>query len=245
MKELPEPLRLRLKIAKTGKMRFLSHAEFSRTIILAARRSGLPLVFSGRDKRRVKLSLSPPLPMGMTSEGELVDLMLSSYVPAAEAAEMLERSLHEGLEVAEARLIGGGAKPVGKLIDTASYHVVLPEGAGKPEAWEKAVEEFLAKEVVEFERVQPRRTRVLDIRPGVHRLEAGSADGSTVALDMVVKDGVGGTVKPWEVIRVLARTCGLSEQSLEGADIERTGLYSRRRGRLVSPMETGRGKPAV
>jgi radical SAM-linked protein len=254
-----EPLRLRVQIAKGGRARFLSHTEFSRAIVFAARRSGLPLEQAGAYRARIKMSLSPPIPIGVTSECELVDFKLVGYVPAAEAERALGSSLPAGLEVVSCRLLPGDERPVGKLIDTASYKVTLPEGAGSREDWERAIAEFLDREVIEFERVQPRRTRMIDLRGGVHRLEvidsermrtAGETGGSrggsgNVQLAMTLDDGTRGTIKPWEVIEVLAGTAGVEPEGWKRAEVHRDGLFTRRGDRLVSPMELGRRKPAV
>ena len=51
--------------------------------MLAARRSGLPLA-------KCKIS-SSRLPIGVTSDCELADLFLESYVPATEAARLVAR----------------------------------------------------------------------------------------------------------------------------------------------------------
>ena len=243
---LPEPLRLRVQLTKMGRIRYLSHSEFSRTLMLAARRSGLPLLYAGRRRSRMKISLSPPLPIGLTSQCEMVDFSLTDYVPPAEARVMLEESLPRGMEVVRCRLMGSGVKPVGKLIDTASYLASLPAGAGSEGAWSLAVEEFMKREVVDFERVQHRRTRVVDLRPGVHRLQVEPGEpGSRLRLRMVLNDGTGGTVKPREVLRVLAGMAGAPREAWEEAGVHREGLFIRRGDRLVSPMDLGKRKPAV
>jgi len=241
-----EPLRLRVQLAKRGKARYLSHSEFSRTLMISARRAGLPLQYSGKYRPRMKVSLSPPLPIGVTSECELVDFFLEQYVSPAEAEQALERSLPDGIQVVRCRLMGSDVKPVGKLIDTAAYRVQLPTETGNEGDWKRAVEIFLGMEVVNLERVQPRRTRVVDLRPGVYTLEAGvGPGGSGVELFMVLDDGTRGTVKPSEVLRVLAGLAGAAEGSWRDALVHREGLFVRRGGRLVSPLELGKHRPAV
>jgi radical SAM-linked protein len=241
-----EPLRLRVQLAKRGKARYLSHSEFSRTLMISARRAGLPLRYSGKYRPRMKVSLSPPLPIGVTSECELVDFFLEQYVSPAEAEQALERSLPEGIHVVRCRLMGSDARPVGKLIDTAAYRVRLPTETGNEGDWKKAVEVFLGMEVVNIERVQPRRTRVIDLRPGVHELQAGTdPDGSGVELFMVLDDGTRGTVKPLEVLEVLADLAGSPGGPWRDALVNRVGLFVMRGGRLVSPLELGKHRPAV
>jgi radical SAM-linked protein len=245
----PEPLRLRVQVVKEGPARYLSHAEFSRALMFAARRSGLPLEYAGKFRARMKISLSPPIPIGVSSECELVDFQLNGYVPPADAQQALDGSLPAGLRVARCRLMGAEERPVGKLVDTASYLVSLPGEAGSRADWERAAAEFMAEDSVDFERVQPRRTRVIDLRPGVHALEVKEGEGSgadgPVVLAMELDDGTRGTIKPWEVVEVLAGTAGVPRERWRLARVHRNGLFTRIGDRLVSPMELGKRKPAV
>lgn len=240
-----EPLRLRVQLTKRENARFLSHAEFSRTLMLAARRAGLPVHYAGMHMSRMKVSLSPPLPIGPTSECELVDFFLASYVSPEEAARALGASLPRGIGVVSCRLMSPGGRPVGKIIDTAVYRVTLPSGAGTEGDWRQAVKEFMGKELINFERVQPRRTRIIDIRSGVHGLEAEVTDADRIELRMVLDDGTRGTIKPSEVLKVLAEMAGGWKVEWEETAVVREGLFVRRGDRLVSPLELERGKPAV
>ncbi len=244
MREADVPLRLRVRFSKEARARYLSHTEYSRTLMMSARRARLPLEYAGRKMSRMKISLSPPLPIGISSEGEYVDFNLTSYVPAAEAQKLLNEALPEGIRACEARLLAGDARPVGKVIDTALYEVTLP-GASEGDL-RRAAEEFLGKDSIPHVRVQPRRTRIVDLRPGVHRLEVvrgeqGGAPGLVMALD----DGIAGTTKPWEVVEVVAGLAGVPRETWERAAVRRKGLFARRGDRLVPPMELGRGSMAA
>jgi len=237
------PLRLRVQFSKEGKARYLSHSEYSRTLMISARRAGLPLEYAGYNMSRMKISLSPPLPIGITSESEFVDFNLTGYVPAAEAERLLNEALPEGIRAVRCRLMAGDARPVGKVIDTAVFTASLPEGDGSEGDWCGAVERFLEKDSIPYERVQPRRTRVVDVRAGVHKLEfvsKGQGGQAGPVLMMALDDGIAGTTKPWEVIEVLAGMAGVPRETWERAGVHRSGLYARRGDRLVSPMDLGR-----
>ncbi len=236
-------LRLRVRFSKEGRCRFLSHTEYSRTLMISARRAGLPLEYAGRKLSRMKVSMSPPLPIGITSESEFMDFSLKSYVPAAEAQRLLGEALPDGIRAVETRLMGNDARPVGKVIDTAVFTAQLPSGAATEGVLPGAVKEFLQKDSIPYERVQPRRTRVVDVRSGVHRLEVAETvvgEESGPRLHMALDDGIAGTTKPWEVVEVLAGMAGIPRRTWEQASIHRTGLFARRGDRLVSPMDLGR-----
>jgi radical SAM-linked protein len=232
-------LRLRLQFTKEGQAKFLSHSEYSRTLMISARRAGLPLEYAGQNMSRMKISLSPPLPIGITSLCEYVDFGLTSYLPAAEAQSRLESALPEGVRAVRAKLMEAESRPVGKVIDTAVYVATFDGASMSEDALRAAVESFLDEPEVLYVRVQPRRTRTVDLRKGVHGLivtAAGkAADG--VDLEMTLDDGIAGTVKPREVVEVLGQRAGVPSEVSQGAGVERRGLFARRGDRLVSPMD--------
>ena len=114
-------------------------------------------------------------------------------------------------------------------------------GVGAGELAE-AVERFNGLDTFPYERVQPRRTRTVDIRAGVHGLEVLPPEDGRVSLKMVVDDGTAGTIKPWEVGEVVAGLAGIADDVWRKTEIKRTGLFARRGDRLVSPMDAGAGR---
>lgn len=235
---------VRLKFTKKGKMRFLSHSELMRTMEKGARRARLPLLYTGGYRPRVKMSFSPPLPTGIESCSEFVDFFLEGYLSARQAEMDLDGSLPRGLDILEAKMLEPGAKPVGKVIDTADYRVELAGGNFRG-LLARSVERYWQEESVLFERIQPRGARTVDIREGTYGLQVleGSDEGdsaSVSAIRIVCKDGVHGTVKPLEVLETLLGWQGISLPHRDSIDVTRKGLFARRGGRLISPMELGR-----
>ncbi|MBN1289782.1 MAG: DUF2344 domain-containing protein [Actinobacteria bacterium] len=240
------PLRLRLQLTKKDRTRFLSHAEFMRTVMMAAKRAHLPVQYGGKYRQKMKISFSPPLPVGFASDCELVDIVIKDYVSPADAEKSLSDMMPVGMGVSRCRLLGSESKPVGKMIDTAAYIVGLPEACVEGEEWRKASSCFFEKPVVNIERVQPRRTRIVNIRKGVHNLDIRlRSDGDSVELYCVLDDGINGTVKPREIIEVLCDLAGVDYDTNEFADFNRVGLYMRKGNKLISPMDVDRRKPAV
>ncbi|MDD5448846.1 MAG: DUF2344 domain-containing protein, partial [Actinomycetota bacterium] len=143
-----------------------------------------------------------------------------------------------GIEIDASKLIQGSAKPVGKLINAASYTIFIPEGVGSEGDWRKAVEAFLEKEVVNYERVQPRSKRMINLRGGVRSLEVRcKIETPDICLMMIVDDGIAETIKAREVLEVLVGLAGVDTSLLESVKIYRNGLYVRRGSKFISPME--------
>jgi len=233
-----EALKLRVQLSKEGVLRYLSHTEYWRTVMMAAKRSGLPLVYTGKYRSRMKISYSPPLPIGFTSECELIDFFISHYISPAEAQRTLQLNLPEGITVLRSKVIGSGSAPVGRLIDTALYIATMKCGHALAKDLVSAVNDFLNSTEVYVRRVQPRSVRDINIRGGVHRLEVAEAKSvKECLLTMVVDDGTRGTIKPREVVDYLLGVVKADPDVIETVRIHRKALFQMRGGRLISPME--------
>lgn len=97
--------RLRLKFAKKGPLRFLSHLELIGTFEKAARRATLPLKITEGFNPHPKISWGPSLPVGFESESEYLDLFLKDYLSPSEAKRRLQSFLPKGLTVLRAKYI--------------------------------------------------------------------------------------------------------------------------------------------
>ena len=109
--------RLRLRFAKSGKIRFTSHRDVARLWERALRRSRLPVAYSQGFVPHPLVSFGLALPTGCESMGEYLDVRLGGpspgETPVADLPEALSTLLPEGMEVQAAALIGdsGGFAP--------------------------------------------------------------------------------------------------------------------------------------
>ncbi|MFM7469484.1 MAG: TIGR03960 family B12-binding radical SAM protein [Vampirovibrionales bacterium] len=101
LKVLPKH-RVRLKLAKLGHQRFLSHLDWMRGLQRAAVRANLPIAYSLGFNPKPKMGFSPALPLFAESEGEWVDLDLAHAYEASEVQARLNQFLLEEGRVLEA-----------------------------------------------------------------------------------------------------------------------------------------------
>lgn len=89
--------KIRLKFSKTGRARFLSHLDVMRVFQRALTRVQAPVEYSNGFNPHMRLSIAFPLPLGVESVCELLDLQLE--YPFSGLAEKLNSSLPEGFSV--------------------------------------------------------------------------------------------------------------------------------------------------
>ena len=69
-------MRLRLTFTKTGSLKYTGHLNLHRTLERTFRRAGLPLAYSQGFNPQPRMNLAEALPLGITSECEVMDVWL-------------------------------------------------------------------------------------------------------------------------------------------------------------------------
>lgn len=88
---------VRLEFSKLGRARFLSHLDTMRVFQRALTRAHIPVIYSQGFNPHMKMSIAFPLPLGVESLCEIIDLKLEE--PISGFTEKLNAALPEGFRV--------------------------------------------------------------------------------------------------------------------------------------------------
>lgn len=105
----PVAQRLRVRFAKRGRLRFLSHRDVARAFERAIRRAGLPIAFSAGFTPHPKVSWLGAAPTGAASLAEYVEIGLAEPRDPGQVRADLDASLPPGLDVLECAPASGGS----------------------------------------------------------------------------------------------------------------------------------------
>jgi len=166
---MPEALpKIRLTVRKSERAAALSHLEFMTAIQRAVKRAGIPVRWSGGFHPAPRISFGDALPLGVSSEAELVDLDLNAPYAAETALTALNRELPAGIEVLAAQPVGRGEPSAAVSLATALYRVPLP--AACPTDLPARLVAFLEAHSVVVERRKKGQALAIDLRPWVAAL---------------------------------------------------------------------------
>jgi radical SAM-linked protein len=118
-------MRIRLTFSKNGAMRYVGHLDLFRSWERTFRRSGLPLAYSQGFHPQPKINLACALPLGFTSQCEILDAWLERDFPLAHVLEALSPALPPGLEVKHVEMIAGPAPALQTQVTSAIYLITL------------------------------------------------------------------------------------------------------------------------
>jgi radical SAM-linked protein len=98
-------MRIRITFSKSDAMRYIGHLDLFRSWERTFRRSGLPLAYSLGFHPQPRLNLACALPLGFTSECEILDAWLEYDIELPQINETIRTVLPPGLEIKKIELI--------------------------------------------------------------------------------------------------------------------------------------------
>lgn len=233
-------LRLRLRYARRGRLRFASHRDFARALERAVRRAGVPVAYSAGFSPHPKISYASAPPTGVASEAEYFEIAVTTPVTPQWLREELDAALPAGFDILDCVVSAGGS--LADRIDASHWLVELP--GAEPEAVAAALRWFLDQERVEVERSTRSGRRRLDARGPVVRagLVATDLDRAPslpaqppcAILEMVVRQATP-AVRPDDVLTALRSAAALVVPAPPRATRLAQGLLDGA-GRLVDPL---------
>jgi radical SAM-linked protein len=118
-------IRVRLTFSKNGAMRYVGHLDLFRSWERTFRRSGLPIAYSQGFHPQPRMNLACALPLGFTSQCELLDAWLEQELPPQHIQESLSQAVPPGLLVKEIERIDLSAPSLQSQVVSAVYAITL------------------------------------------------------------------------------------------------------------------------
>ncbi len=119
---------LRVRYSKKGCAAYTSHLDMVRMWGRVVRRSDLPVSWSDGYVSRPRVHFGPPLPLGIESIAEYIDIELTT-IPAGGTEELLNRFMPSGFRVDETWTLAPGTAPPDGGSVAAGYSVSSDSGS--------------------------------------------------------------------------------------------------------------------
>ena len=199
-------LKIRIKFAKEGIMKYIGHLDMMRYFQKVMRRAEVDIRYSEGFSPHQIMSFAAPLGVGVTSRGEYVDIEVLSTDASSCMIERLNRVMTEGMEILSYRRLPDSAAAAMSMVEKADYTVRFRKGY-EPADWEhfsKGLSAFLNRERIPVLKKTKKGEKETDIRPWIDWLRT-EQDHS---IRMRVAAGRAANLKPDVVIRAYMESCG-------------------------------------
>ena len=194
--------RMRVTFSKTGATRWIGHLDVARTWERALNRAKIPMVYSQGFNRRPRMQFANALPLGYTSQAELVDLWLREEMPADQLLQRLREKMAPGIEVKSVVAIIEKQKALPILIHEAWYSVELTFIKIGRSTLQKQIDTLLAQTQIQWEKAgRKNKGKFYDMRPLILSIEI--IDGEPLGLRLHLKNIEGQTGRPAHVLSAL------------------------------------------
>lgn len=201
-------MNIRIRFGKEGMMRYIGHLDVLRTFQKIFRRAGIPMQYSQGYSPHPVMSFALPLGLGLTSEGEYLDVSVEDGAEPEQMRKALQEATAEELPVYSLLVLPEKAENAMAAVGGAVYQTALPETLSSAAA-KAAVRAVLNRETIVLPKKTKTREIMLDIRPMIYSL--GAEDG---IIRMTLAAGSRANLSPETVLELFAKEAGISPTNL-------------------------------
>lgn len=199
-------MKIRIKFAKEGTMKFIGHLDIMRYFQKVMRRADVDIRYSEGFSPHQIMSFAAPLGVGLESRGEYVDIEVLSTDSSKEMLRRINENMVEGMEALSYRALPDDAGNAMSLVAAADYEVRFREGYETEDldAFFAGIPEFLKKEEILFLKKTKKGEKEINIRPQIYQMEARPDH----KIFLQIATGSAANLKPDAVLRAYAKSRG-------------------------------------
>ncbi len=155
--------RLRIKFSRGEELKYISHLDIMRLWQRALNRAGIALAYSEGFSPHPRMSLAAPLALGVTSEAELMDIVLQKFMSPHAFTAAVSRQLPRGIAIGGVFNTAPNMPSAQSQLRFAEYTVGIATEKSKGEI-EAAITDLLEKESLPWEHQRDTGPHKYDLR---------------------------------------------------------------------------------
>ncbi len=235
-------MKIRIKFQKSGVMKFVGHLDMMRYFQRAIRRSHIDVCYSEGFSPHQIMSFASPLGVGITSDGEYLDIEVNSSMSTEEAINALNSTMVEGVRIFSYKKLPDNAKTSMAIIAGGEYILSYKDGYQSPYSlteWEEILDkEFFSKDSFMIMKKTKKSEREVDLKPLVFDFSVKEENQSPV-FHLFVSTGSIDNLKPELVLSSIYEKLGKDYDPM-AIQIHRVDLFTKNDdGRFLSLGEMG------
>jgi len=225
-------MKIRIKFNKQGPIRFIGHLDVMRYFQKVMRRADVDIRYSEGFSPHQIMSFASPLSVGLTSNGEYMDIEVHSTGDSKTMVQALNAVSAEGIQVISYRLLDDSAKNAMSQVAAADYTMWFKEGyvPTDEKAFYSRFLAFCERESIEITKQTKKGEKTVDLKPYLYEIrveERGEAaeDGGQQQLFLKLSAGSAANVKPEQLMGAFYASEGL-EYPLFAFHVQREEVYA-------------------
>mgnify|MGYP002715337619 CR=1 FL=1 len=211
-------MKLRIKFAKTGVMKFIGHLDIMRYFQKAIRRAEIDIAYSGGFSPHQIMSFAAPLGVGIQSKGDYFDIEVHSITSCQDIRQRLQAEMVEGMEILDVVELSEHSGNAMASVRAAAYRIM----ADKKECgtdWVSLFEEFISPASIIATKKTKKSEKEIDIKEFIYQVEIQEQ-----AVVLLVNASSSGNISPGFIMQIFAEKNAVLLKNT-GWDITRLELY--------------------
>lgn len=239
-------MNIRIKFQKYGVMKFIGHLDIMRYFQKCMRRAKIDIAYSEGYSPHQVMSFAAPLGVGITSDGEYLDIEVHSTRSSQESIHMLNSVMADGISVLEYKRLPDTAKTSMSLVAAADYLIYAKSGYSEllnlTELEHRLHDFYEGQQEIQIAKQTKKSETLIDLKPLIYDLKAVSLEDEEAltwlkvknpdifelsgnAIFMKLSTGSSSNIKPELVLEAFYRFCQLEYHSLS-FQIHRLEVYA-------------------
>ena len=137
---------------KIGKIKYTGHLDLLKIFQRAVKRANLPISYSQGFNPHQIMSFAIPLPLGMESQAEYLDIQLDKHLENEYIRNELNKNMPIGMEILNVIKLKEGQKSAPSIVCIGEYEILLDININKD-----SIQNFLNQKEINIERVSKKR----------------------------------------------------------------------------------------
>jgi radical SAM family uncharacterized protein/radical SAM-linked protein len=212
--------KLRVWFGKQGDMALLGNLDLLRLLDRVVRRAGLPVAYTGGFHPNPRIMIASALPLGATSNGEIVDFELTTPVGIDTFQTKLAEQLPTDIPIYRVAEIDLKSPAANQVLAAAEYLITVAVlGENTPAQWQDWIDAILAKDEINVEQTtKSGKTQIVNLRDRLFELALVEADNTADTailryLGSCRNDGV--SLRPEQILSMLEAVASAEFQLLQ------------------------------
>lgn len=209
---------VRIKFTKTGSSKFVGHLDLLRYFQKAFRRAKLDLTYSQGFNPHPLITIAAPLGVGLTSEGEYLDVTLNSCDEPAIMIDRINEAMANNISVTDFIILPEGSKNAMAVIAAADYNISLREGYDflSINDFRDKFRDFYNQDSIMIIKKTKKSEKEMDLKPLIYKYEfldnydLSQNDGYIPLIHLQLATGSANNIKPELVLETFCEFAGIS-----------------------------------
>ena len=203
----------RVRYSRGADVRYVSHLDILKLFDRACRRADLPVSYSAGFNPHPEFVFGMPLPVGVTSEAEYVDIKLYEKISNTDMVRRLNDALPLAVRIMESKHLPEKSPNIMKSVVASKYllKIDFSENDDDLQAVLGKINEELSENrpLVVLKRTKS-GTRETDIRPMINSVEFVKGDNDMAEFVVVTAAGNVTNLRPELAVNSLCDVCGIN-----------------------------------